>query len=65
MSNQGYIRFENTYKDMLDCIENWDEELSTSEQEYRKYMFIKMCEVVGMYADNVDEALDDFLRSNY
>jgi len=38
MSNMSYCRFENTYKDLGDCYDNWEEDISDSdsEEEYRK-----------------------------
>ena len=36
MSNMSYCRFENTYKDLRDCVEHIeDENLSESEKFYR------------------------------
>ena len=48
MSNMSYCRFENTYKDLLDCSENlMDDELSQSEAKYRQKL-VKLCvEIVG------------------
>jgi hypothetical protein len=31
MSNMAYCRFENTLKELRDCYNNWDGELSPSE----------------------------------
>jgi hypothetical protein len=37
MSNMSYCRFENTYKDLRDCVEHIeDENLSESEKFYRR-----------------------------
>ena len=35
MSNMSYCRFENTYRDLQDCIEHLDDEIEGSEKEYR------------------------------
>jgi hypothetical protein len=32
MANMSYCRFENTARDLRDCIENWNSELSNTEQ---------------------------------
>lgn len=44
MSNMSYCRFENTYKDLLDCAENVDDELEAGgyEDKARKNL-IKTC----------------------
>lgn len=48
MSNMSYCRFENTFKDLDDCVMNFNDGTSESEQKYRQYL-IKLC---------VDIALD-------
>lgn len=35
MSNMSYCRFENTARDLYDCVENWDADLSLSEANAR------------------------------
>ena len=35
MANMGYVRFENTYSDLRDCYENWDNPQNESEEKYR------------------------------
>jgi len=49
MSNMSYCRFENTWKDLVDCREALDnnEELSESEQEYKERL-ISLCEDIGV-----------------
>ena len=50
MSNMSYIRFENTYEDLLGCWENWDDDdLSGSEERYQK-MLLTLCKrIVNQY----------------
>ena len=51
MSNMSYCRFENTYKDLRDCEEHFDEGLSACESEYRKKL-LKLCkEISECYAE--------------
>ena len=41
MGNMSYCRFENTYKDLKDCWENYEDpqdELSESEKKYRRLL---------------------------
>jgi hypothetical protein len=54
----SYCRFENTYYDLKDCLENLDEadDLSESEARYRLKL-IKMC--VSIAADYAWEVGDD------
>ncbi len=42
MGNMSYCRFENTYNDLVDCYENMDNDLSESEEKYRKRI-IELC----------------------
>lgn len=50
MANMGYCRFENTYNDLLDVYENWDEPQNESEKEYR-YKLLKLAEkIVNEYS---------------
>jgi hypothetical protein len=51
-SNPSYIRFENTLRDLRDCYDHLNDELSeTSEEESRKRL-IKLCHKIA------DETLD-------
>ena len=44
MSNMSYCRFENTYGDLLDCYENWDDDdLSDIEAQYRT-LILALCQ---------------------
>lgn len=43
MANMSYCRFENTYRDLMDCYNNINEELSDREHKYRE-MLIKICQ---------------------
>ena len=45
MGNMSYCRFENTYNDLQDCFDNMHNELSESEDEYRK-MLIELCQEI-------------------
>lgn len=49
MSNMSYCRFENTYKDLKDCLDalNHQDELSESEARYRD-LLIKMCVEIAL-----------------
>ncbi len=53
MSNMSYCRFENTYADLLDCHENWDDDdLSDIESKYRR-LILALCErIVEDYGDD-------------
>ena len=61
MANMGYCRFENTYRDLLDCYRNINNNLSDSEHRYRELM-IKVCQgILDEYDPEsfVDEELED------
>lgn len=48
MSNMSYCRMENTYNDLRDCYENWDETDGKSELKYRE-------KILKLAKDIVDE----------
>jgi hypothetical protein len=40
MSNMSYCRFENTYNDLKDCWDNWDDiNISVEEAKYKNKIF--------------------------
>lgn len=51
MANMSYCRFENTYNDLKDCYQNIDDELSESEENYRKKL-IKLCKEIAEYCED-------------
>ena len=60
MPNMSYVRFENTYRDMLDCREAMDkpdEELSSSEQGYRRRLIALCREIADEYSEPETEEL--------
>jgi len=46
MANMSYARFQNTLKDLRDCYDNLDEELSESEEKDRAKL-IKLCRLIA------------------
>lgn len=57
MSNMSYCRFENTYRDLQDCIENMNEPASNERDErYRKRLLELMRDAVE--SGEVEEALE-------
>ena len=40
MSNMSYCRFENTYNDLKDCWEFWDDAESESEKKFKEKLAI-------------------------
>ena len=70
MANMSYCRFENTSKDLQDCIDavetmlnnsglnEYDEPLSTSEQLYFEKM-IALCDTFSNYGDTLLETYGD------
>ena len=57
MGNMSYCRFENTYHDLMDCIENWNEECSSERDErYRVRLLQIMKEMVE--CGEVDDILE-------
>jgi hypothetical protein len=51
MANMSYCRFENTYRDLLDCLDNINEQLSKSEAGYRESLVNVCKEIINEYED--------------
>ncbi len=48
MGNMSYCRFENTYQDLKECWENWEDpqdERSASEKKYQELIRKLCCEI--------------------
>ena len=52
MANMGYVRFENTYRDLQDCYENWDNPQNESEEKYKKWLLELAEKIVNEYSTN-------------
>jgi len=55
MSNMSYCRMENTYQDLRDVKENWEETNSESELKYRKWILELCKEIVDDYGDDEED----------
>ena len=48
----GYCRFQNTYRDLVDCYEHlWDGNYSLEEEKYRGFL-IKLCKDIAGETDD-------------
>ena len=57
MANMSYCRYQNTYRDLQDIYDNlFDDDLSESEERYRKYL-VKLCKKI------VDEVFEDYVMA--
>jgi hypothetical protein len=62
--NMSYCRFENTYNDLVDCIENMSKESSNNRDErYRERLLILMKDIVD--SGEVDEILEEIEDNRY
>ena len=60
MPNMSYCRFENTYRDLVDCYENInDTDLSNRESEYREKLIDVCREILEEYELNKMSEWDD------
>jgi len=61
MPNMSYCRFENTYRDLLDCYYNMNDKLSESETEYREKILDLCQQMLDEYdpTDEEDEEVED------
>jgi hypothetical protein len=56
--NMSYCRFENTYNDLIDCIENMGKESSNDRDErYRERLLLLMKNTVD--SGEIDEILEE------
>lgn len=58
MANMSYCRFENTYKDLLDCSANLENLNSESEKRYRAKL-IELCEEIVYEGKQIIEKEDE------
>ena len=59
MANMSYCRFENTYNDLLDCLENIQEEAGNERDErYR----IRLIELLKENADLIEDLSEELAR---
>ena len=64
MANMSYCRFENTYNDLIDCIENLNEPASNERDErYRKRLIELMIDTVE--SGEAEEALEAELEDEF
>ena len=56
----SYCRFENTYRDLLDCLNNINEQLSDREHGYRERL-VEICkEIVEDYNPSCQDMDDEY-----
>ena len=62
--NMSYCRFENTYNDLIDCIENMSKQSENDRDErYRERLLILMKDIVD--SGEVDEILEEIEDNRY
>jgi hypothetical protein len=55
MANMGYCRFQNTVRDMNDCMEHIDDDLSSEDEKDARREFVEMCvEIAENYGELVE-----------
>jgi hypothetical protein len=56
MPNMSYCRFENTYNDLIDCLDNIRDEASNDRDErYRIKMIRLLSDKIGLIENLIDE----------
>ena len=63
MANMSYCRFENTYHDLLDCLQNITEETNDRDERFRKRM-IDILVGMGESCES-EEGLMMFIEQNF
>lgn len=63
MANMSYCRFENTYHDLLDCLQNISEETNDRDERFRK----RMIDILVKMVENCEseEDLMMFIEHNF
>ena len=70
MANMSYCRFENTYRDLVDCYNNINSQLSDREHKYREQL-VELCQTIiedyNPTCQDIDEDEweDDIPNTNY
>lgn len=59
MANMSYCRFENTYRDLLDCLNNMNNKLSEREAGYKERLVDVCREIIDEYELNKMSEMDD------
>ena len=54
----SYCRFENTYNDLMDCIENWSEEAGNDRDERYRVRLLQLVKEMGESGE-VEDILND------
>ena len=57
MPNMSYCRFENTFNDFMDCLQNITEETNSRDEQYRQNMLALLVEMVEQ-CDSQEDLLD-------
>ena len=70
MANMSYCRFENTYKDLLDCYNNMNNITSEREHDYMQRLVDVCRDIIDEYelvkmSEEDDEWEDDIPNTNY
>ena len=63
MPNMSYCRFENTFGDLIDCLENITEETNNRDEDYRKRLVRLLVDMVENCDDEV--ALMSYLENEF
>ena len=62
--NMSYCRFENTYNDLIDCIENMSKQSENDRDErYRERLLLLMKSIID--SGEVDEILEEIEDNRY
>ena len=60
MPNMSYCRFENTYNDLIDCLDNISDEASNERDErYRIKMIRLLSDKIGLIENLIDEVINN------
>ena len=63
MGNMSYCRFENTYRDLKDCLNDMNStdfyELSETEQNYRNKI-VEMCKQIAEQFEVEEEIIEEY-----
>lgn len=55
MPNMSYCRMENTFHDLQDCYENWNDVSKDSEKKYRSKILTMCREIITDFGDDPED----------
>jgi hypothetical protein len=60
MANMSYCRFQNTYRDLIDCYDNLNDSLRSESEKLYRARLVELCQsIVDEFNPEEEEDFDD------